>query len=209
MAMLNNQMVKIKNWRAITTAMQSATTDAGYIACSCAADLRRWNFRVSVAFSRNLRELELQNAIVWVRSPAARVSCHQSGGAFRHLVLLPGLRECAECDPNNRHGGVPCTIHGHGTPVDKGVHFLPFSLGQAFPGHPRPNPLPHPNISPWCPVQDWTKDVHGKVRDERWGLVDWWSKQRVAASYCMCLKSIQMNGETSFIQHIYIYPLVK
>ena len=32
-------------------------------------------------------------------------------------------------------------------------------------------------------MEDWTKDVHGKVRDERWGLVDWWSKQRVAASY--------------------------
>ena len=206
MAMLNNQMVKIKNWRAITTAMQSATTDAGYIACSCAADLRRWNFRVSVAFSRNLRELELQNAIVWVRSPAARVSCHQSGGAFRHLVLLPRLRECAECDPNNRHGGVPCTIHGHGTPVDKGVHFLPFSLGQAFPGHPRPNPLPHPNISPWCPVQDWTKDVHGRCATNGG---DWWigGASSVLQLATVCVWKASRWMEKPALSSIFIFTL--
>jgi hypothetical protein len=62
MAMLNNQMVKIKNWRAITTAMQSATTDAGYMKLLCGGF-------TALKFSglrclRNLRELELQNSIV-------------------------------------------------------------------------------------------------------------------------------------------------
>ena len=143
MAMLNNQMVKIKKLES-----NHNCNAVGYNRCRlhclllcCGSPALKFS---GLRCLRNLRELELQNAIVWVRSPATSVSCHQFGGAFRHLVLLPRLREMGRMWSKQPPWCVVFRVPFMVAPkwIRGGVHFIPFSWGQAFPGRPRPNPLP-------------------------------------------------------------------
>ena len=169
---------------------------------SCAADLRRWNFRVSVAFviseSWNSRipssEYDLRRQAYHVTNLEVHFfiwfCCHSYENAPNVIQTTAMVR------------GVPCTIHGHGTPVDKGrCPFYSIFMGTGIPSISRPNPLPvasqhitmvkpRAGLNQRCP---WEGARLGG---------DWWI---AACCSVLCLKSIQMNGETSFIQHIFAY----
>ena len=123
--------------------------------------------------------------------------------------------------------GVPCTIHGR-TEVDKGR--CPFY--SIFMGTGIPRPSQAQSFAGCIPTYHWPWSYHvtsaiGTAWDAVQGETPWRTGPKMSMGRCatnggdwwiggassvlqlaMCLKSIQMNGETSFIQHIYIYPLV-
>lgn len=180
---------------------------------SCAADLRRWNFQVSVAFSRKI--YESWNSRIPLSEYDLRRQAYHVTNLEVHFVIwfcCHGYENAPNVKPNNRHGAWCSVYHSWSWHWSGVLGRCPFFIqfygdrhSQAIPG-PILCRIPTYHWAWWNLVQDWTKDVHGKVRLSRWGV--WWIGGVAAccvAASVLCVWKASRWMEKSVLSSIFIY----